>query len=304
MSSGLLRRTEDAEHEFECALLEGRVDDAADLAVTLARRRLHGVGSSLARVERVLAAGGLELTARIPLVRELAMLHSRAGRFSAAFEAMTEALSLAQEAGQLGQVCEAEIRGAFFAVQVGELAAAQSLLDNAESHAAELGDDMRLGFVRVVRGVASLSAGDAEAAVELMSDGLTRVEEADPFDRSFLLRQLARAFARAGRHESAIRPLAVALASSIERHDDVQLAECLETFAALELDEVAALALGAAPAFRERAESMRWADESRETQATLASVRSRVGDARAADLAAQGHRDPDGVARRALARLT
>ncbi len=290
--------------DFESALAEGRLPEAAERAVSLAWRRVGGIDAAIMRVERVLAAGTPDLQTRISLMRELAMLHSRAGRFAAAFDGMTLALTLAQETNQPVQVCEAEIRGAFFAVQVGALSDAHMLLDNAEFHARALGDEMRLGFARVVRGVAALADGDAEAAVSLMTDGIGRVGDADPFARSFLLRQLARALMRAGRPETASEPLAAALQSAIERQDDAQLAECLETFAAFELDEIAACALGAAPAFRARGGATRWADEGDETRATLASVRSRVGDVRAADLAAQGSRDPDAIARRALAVLS
>ena len=224
------------------------------------------------------------------------MLYARAGHFNQAFETMTLALSLAQEAGEQAHVCEAEFRGGFFAVQVGELASAHDLLDNAEWHAAELGDELRLGFTRVVRGVALLAEGETEEAVEWIEDGVRRIGAADAFDRAFVLRQYARVLIRAGRHGCAVPPLTEALASALQRDDHTQLADCLETFAALEpaCDE-AARALGAAQALRVRGSSVRWADERDDAAAALASVRARVGYDRAADLAAEGRGDPDGV---------
>jgi len=294
-----------AEREFESALAEGRVTEAAQLAVDLARRRLHGIAASAARVERTLDQCGLEPPQRIALVRELAMLHARAGCFDRAFETMTLALTLAQEADARPDVCEAELRGAFFAVQVGELDHAHDLLDNAECHAAALGDDLRLGFARMVRGIAVLAEDAADEAVLWIADGVRRIGEADSFDRAFVLRQQARALVRAGRHEAAATPLADALASALERSDHTQLADCLETFAALAADvELAARALGAAATFRERGASVRWADETDEAVATQASVRTLIGYDRADDLAAAGSREPEAVAAAALDRLT
>ncbi len=308
MGSDLLGRAEGAEHEheseFERALAEGRVTDAGELAVLLARRRLRGVGPSVQRVERALQLCGLGPALRIALVRELAMLHARAGRFDRAFDTMTLALSLAQEADELTHVCEAELRGAFFAVQVGELGCAHDLLDNAEAHAAELGDELRLGFARMVRGIAALADGETGVAVELIADGVGRIGDADSFDRAFVLRQHARALVRAGRHSAAARPLAAALESALEREDHSQLADCLETFAALAGDvDAGARALGAATSLRLLGTSVRWADEREEAEATLAAVRAGVGFDRTTELAAEGSREPDAAVHAALALL-
>jgi hypothetical protein len=293
-----------AEHEFERALAAGRVTEAAELAVDLARRRLHGVGASVTRVRRTFDAGGdLHPALRISLARELAMLQARAGRFDEALEAMTLTLSLAQETGEPAQVCEAEFRGAFFAVQVGELEAAHDLLDNAESHAAELGDDVRLGFVRVVRGVALLAEGQTEGALWLLTDAARLTCGADAFDRAFVLRQYARVLVLAGQ-EAAAAPLRDALRSAAEREDHTQLADCLETLAALDSSsELAARALGAAGAYRARGASARWADEADEAAATLADVQIALGFDRTVDLAAEGKRDPGAVTHAALALL-
>lgn len=291
------------EREFERALAEGCVASAALLAVRLARGRRRGVGPSTVRLERVLAAGGLEPAARIEVVRELAVLHSRAGRYGAAFEAMALALALAQEADRQGEVSDAERGGAFFAVQVASLPDAHRLLDNAESSAARLGDETRLGLARVVRGVAFLAEGRHGEAVELIADGIARAGAAAAEELSFAQRQLARALARAGRRRCAVEPLAAALASAIERGDDPQLAECLETFAAVDPGETAARALGAACALRARSASQRWADEGGETEATIASVRGLLGFDRTTDLAAEGLGTPDAVAQHALAAL-
>jgi hypothetical protein len=292
-----------AEQRFEQALAEGRVGAAAALAMELARRGQRGIGPSTARLQRVLAADGLESGTRIEVLRGLAVLHSRGGRYGDAFESMADSLILAQETGRTDLVCEAELHGAFLAVQVGALEHAHTLLDNAEWRAAELADDTRLGLIRIVRGVACLAEGDAERAVELIADGIGRSEDAGAREQAFALRQLARALVRAERRESAPAPLAAALASALERRDDLQVAECLETFATLQPGEAAARGLGAACAFRARAAARRWADEGTEADGAIAAVRGLVGFDRTTDLAAEGHDDPDAAARRALALL-
>lgn len=293
-----------AEHDFERALAEGRGTDAAHLAVQLARGRVRGVHASVARLKRTRETAGLGWEARIALERELAMLHARAGRFDLAFETMTLGLSLAQEADEVEQVCEAEIRGAFFAVQVRELGAAHDLLDNAEKHAFALPDPSRLGATRAVRGIALLAEDEADAAVELLGCGLRGLVEADGVERAFFLRQYARALLRADRPAAeAVEPLLWALHSARRRDDHPQLADGLETFAALRLDaHPAARALGAAATLRVRAACVRWADEADEA----AAARDWAGEAcgaRAEELVEQGGRDPDAAVQATVARL-
>jgi hypothetical protein len=307
MGSDLLGGVEGggAVHDFERALEEGRVGDAAELAVVLARRRIHGVEASAARIERTLAVDGLEPARRIALVRELAMVHGRAGRFDRAFATMVLALSLAEEAGDPAAACDAELRGGFFAIQVRELDYAHDLIDNAERGAEQLGDELRVGFARVARGLAALAEGAADVAVELIADGLARAGEIDAFHRCFVLRQYARALVRAGRHEDAIAPLAAALETALREDDPLQLSDCLDTFAALApATDEAARAVGAADTLRSLAASVRWADEHDEAAGATAALRCNLGYDRAAELAAAGGGDPHAVARAALAVLS
>jgi hypothetical protein len=306
MGSGLLGGAEGggAGHEFDRALAEGRVADAAALAVVLVRLRPDGLGATAARVQRIVDADGLADSSRVRLASELAVLQARAGRLDRALATMTRALLLAERLGDPVATCEAELRGAYFAIQVGQIGSAHDLLDNAEASAVERGDGLRLGFARIVRGIAALSDGATGAAVELIEEGVGLTAEADEEHRAWAQRQHARALVRGDWLPEAAGALEASLGSALYRCDEAQAAECLETMALLApREECSGRALGAAAALRRRAASARWPDEEAEVERAIVGVRLGHGFDRAAELALEGRCAPGETARSALVAL-
>ena len=264
------------------ALADGDTDTALRLAGSLirfwaARGALTERRSLLATA---LAAGAGSPRPRVNALHAAGVMAAEAGDFDVAERNFSSALELARAVGDRARVARLQSNLGTLAMYAGDHEQAVRRYEESATISRQMDDPFGLSLVIQNLGIAHDGVGRRDRAIELLEESVALARRAgDPAHTASALRTLARVLLAGDTdRDRAMELIRESLTRSLDLGDRPGMIESLETVAGQADPLTGAALMGAAEAARAAAGVIRQPDETAWVEATIASLRTALGD--------------------------